>query len=45
MKVENAECFDEMTIYTVEVLVKEHKKPKVIEAKQRDRKIRDVWSF
>ena len=25
-----------MTIYTVEVLVKEHKKPEVIEAKQRE---------
>ena len=36
MKVENAECFDEMTIYIVEVPVKEHKKPEVIEAKQRE---------
>ena len=36
IKVENAECFDEMTIYTKEVPVKEHKKPEVIEAKQRE---------
>ena len=36
MKVENAECFDEMTIYTVKVPVREHKKPEVIEAKQRE---------
>ena len=36
MKVENVECFDEMTIYTVEVPVREHKKPEVIEAKQKE---------
>ena len=36
MKVENTECFDEYAIYTVEVPVKEHKKPEVIEAKQRE---------
>ena len=36
MKVENAECFDEMTIYTVEVPVREQKKPEVIEVKQRE---------
>ena len=36
MQVENSECFDEMTIYTVEVPVREHKKPEVIEAKQRE---------
>ena len=35
MQVENSECFDEMTIYTVEVVVREHKKPEVIEAKQK----------
>ena len=33
---ENSECFDEMNIYKVEVPVKEHKKPKVIEAKQKE---------
>ena len=26
MQVENSECFDEITIYTVEVPVREHKK-------------------
>ena len=36
MQVENSECFDEMTIYTVEVPVREHKKPEVIEAKQKE---------
>jgi len=35
MKVENAQCFDEMTIYTVEVPVKERKKLEFIEANQR----------
>ena len=36
MQMENSECFDEMTIYTVEVPVREHKKPEVIEAKQKE---------
>ena len=36
MQMENLECFDEMTIYTVEVPVKEHNKQEVIEAKQRE---------
>ena len=36
MQVESSECFDELTIYTVEVLVREHKKPEVIEAKQKE---------
>ena len=36
MQVENLECFDELTIFTVEVPVKEHKKPEVIEAKQKE---------
>ena len=35
MQVENSECFDEMAILTVEVPVREHKKPEVIEAKQK----------
>ena len=36
MQVEKSKCFDEITIYTVEVLVREHKKTEVIEAKQRE---------
>ena len=36
MQVENLECFDEMAIYTVEVPVREHKKPEVIEAKNKE---------
>ena len=36
MKMENLECFDEMTIYTVVVPVREHKKPEIIEAKQKE---------
>ena len=31
MQMENSECFDEMIIYTVEVPVREHQKPEVIE--------------
>ena len=34
-QVYNSECFDELTICTVEVPVKEHKKSEVIETKQR----------
>ena len=29
-------CFDEMAIYSVEVLVKEHRRPEVIEAKEKE---------
>ena len=36
MKVENTECFDDVTIYTVEVPVKEHKRPEVVEAKEKE---------
>ena len=36
MKIENAEYFDDVAIYTVEVLVKEHKRPEVIEAKEKE---------
>ena len=36
MQVENSEYFDELTIFTVEALVREHKKPEVIEAKQKE---------
>ena len=36
MHVENSECFDEIAIYTVEVPVKEHKLPEVIDAKQKE---------
>ena len=37
MQVENSECFDEIAIYTVEVLVREHKLPEVIDAKQKEK--------
>ena len=36
MQVENSECFDEMTIYTVEVPVREHKSPEIIDSKQKE---------
>ena len=36
MKIENTECFDDVAIYTVEVQVKEHKRPEVIEAKDKE---------
>ena len=43
---DNLECFDEMTIYTVEVPVREHKKPEVIEAKQKEiENLENIWSF
>ena len=35
LKVENTECFDDISIYTVEVPVREHKMPEVIEAKEK----------
>ena len=36
MKIENTKCFDYVTIYTVEVPVQEHKRPEVIEAKDKE---------
>ena len=36
MKIENVECFDDATISTVDVPVKEHKRPEVIEAKEKE---------
>ena len=36
MQMENSECYDDITIFTVEVPVREHKKPEVIEAKQKE---------
>ena len=36
MQVENSECFDEIAIYTVEVPVREHKLPEVIDAKPKE---------
>ena len=36
MKIENTECFDDVAIYNVKVKVKEHKRPEVIEAKDKE---------
>ena len=36
MKVENVECFDDVAIYTIEVPTKEHRRPEVIEAKEKE---------
>ena len=36
MRTHDEECFEDIAIYTVEVLVRKHKKPDVIEAKQRE---------
>ena len=36
IQVEILEYFDEQTIFTIEVPVREHKKPEVIEAKQKE---------
>ena len=36
LKIENSECFDEVTAYMVEVSLREHKKPEEIEAKAKE---------
>ena len=36
LKIENSECFDDVAVYMVEVPVREHKKPEVIEAKAKE---------
>ena len=36
LKIENTEYFDDISIYTVEVLGREHKMPEVIEAKEKE---------
>ena len=36
MRLENTVCFNEMAIYNVQVPVKEHRIPEVIEAKEKD---------
>ena len=36
LKIENTECFDDISIYTVEVPVREHKMPEVIEAIEKE---------
>lgn len=36
MKIENTKCFDDVTIYTVDVPVIEHKRPELIEAKDKE---------
>ena len=35
LKTENRECYEEITMYAVEVLISEHKKPEVMEANDR----------
>ena len=36
LQMENSECFDEVAIYTVEVPMRKHEKPEVIEAKAKE---------
>ena len=36
LQMENTECFDDIAIFAVEVPAKEHKKPEVMEAKDRE---------
>merc|ERR1712030_121308 len=36
LQVDNTECFDDVTVYAVEVPVSEHKAPEVVEAKERE---------
>ena len=43
MKLENHECFDDISVYTVEVPVREHKTPDVIEAKENE--IKDLEKY
>ena len=43
---ENVDCFDEVAIYTLEVSVKEHKRPEVIEAKEKEiENLEKYWVF
>ena len=35
LQIENTECFDDVAVYAVEVSAKEHKKPEVVEAKDK----------
>ena len=36
LQMENTECFNDVTVYAVEVPVAEHKKPEVMEAKEKE---------
>ena len=36
LQMENTECFNDVTVYAVEVPAAEHKKPEVMEAKDRE---------
>ena len=36
MRLEKHECFDDISVFTVEVPVREHKAPEVIEAKDNE---------
>ena len=36
MKLDNHECYGDIAVYTVEVPVREHKTPEVIEAKENE---------
>ena len=35
-RMENTECYDDIAVYTVEVPATEHKKPEVVEAKEKE---------
>ena len=35
LRMENTECYDDIAVYTVEVPATEHKKPEVVEAKEK----------
>ena len=36
LQIEDTECIDDISIYTVEVPIREHKTPEVIETKQKE---------
>ena len=46
IQVENSECFDDIAIYTEEVLVREHKLPEVIDATKKEiENFIKVWCY
>ena len=36
LQMENSECFDDVTVFAVEIPVSEHKTPEVMEAKEKE---------
>ena len=43
LKIENNECYNDIAVYAVEVLVKEHKRKEVLEAKEKE--IQNLFNY